>query len=93
MNRTSKEIENICKKLINRNVGDSALEVSHDEFQKFYTTVVHLTKTNPVVSFVNLESIVIAQFSSLSPQHFDITNSKDLTENDFDFVVSLPDTF
>ena len=89
MSRKPEEIENICKKLLDGNYGKSALEVTLDEFQRFYTTMVYLTKSNPIVSFVNLEDVVVAQFSSISPQHFDISDRKImLTEDDFEFVIS-----
>ena len=76
MSRKPEEIENICMKLLDGNYGKSALEVTLDEFQRFYTTMVYLTKSNPIVSFVNLEDVVVAQFSSISPQHFDISDRK-----------------
>jgi len=89
MNRKPEEIERICKELLSGYYNNYALNVTLEEFQKFYTTMVFLTKTNPIVSFVNLQYTVVAQFSSISPQHFDIFNKKGIvTENNFDFVIS-----
>ena len=87
--RKPEEIQKICEALLIGQFGKRALDVNVDEFQKFYTTMVHLTKSNPVVSFVNLETMVVAQFSNISPQHFDIAPGKRfLTETDFDFVIN-----
>ncbi|MCB8927902.1 MAG: hypothetical protein H6652_19995 [Ardenticatenaceae bacterium] len=85
--RDSNQIQSICRKLLNNEYNPIALQISSiDEFQRFYSTFVNLTKSIPNVSFVNLETIVKAQFSDISPQHFDILTDKPLTENDFSFA-------
>lgn len=86
MHRTPREIARICRELINNSIGMSALEVSLDEFRVFHETMQRLTKTVPMVSLINLESTVVAQFSNISPQHFDITHSEPLTESLFGFA-------
>ena len=86
MDRTPREIARICRELINNSIGMSALEVSLDEFRVFHETMQRLTKTVPMVSLINLESTVVAQFSNISPQHFDITHSEPLTESLFGFA-------
>jgi len=86
MIKSQDEIENICNNLVNGYLGETAITVSLDEFQKFYTTIGHITKIVPKISFVNLESTVVAQFSNISPQHFNIIGKKPLTEENFHFV-------
>lgn len=86
MTRTDEEIEQICLRLINNQIGERALDVSPDEFQRFYSTFVNTTRQIPLVSLVNLEDIVVAQFSTISPQHFDITSKGDLKEDSFGFI-------
>lgn len=88
MTRTDEDIEKICRQLINGQYNKRAFEVNPDEFQRFYTTLIHLRKLNPIVSFVNLDNLVVAQFSDISPQHFDIFRIKTLTEKDFGYVVN-----
>jgi hypothetical protein len=83
---TNLDIESICAKLLRGNIGEKALQVSLDEFQRFYSTFVNLTKSSPVVSLVNIEDTVIAQFSNISPQHFLIVEKESLLENDFRFI-------
>lgn len=86
MSRSQQQIENICRKLLEGYIGDAALNVTLDEFQEFHAAILRLTEAAPEVSFVNLETIVVAQFSSVSPQHFDIVDDEPLTEDRFDFV-------
>lgn len=86
MSKSQDEIENICRNLLQGYLGEMAITVSLDEFQKFYTAIVHLTKVTPEISFVNLETTVVAQFSNISPQHFDIVDQFPLTEESFDFI-------
>ncbi|WP_420628774.1 hypothetical protein [Candidatus Leptofilum sp.] len=85
--RNSNQIQSICRKLLNNEYSPVALQLSSiDEFQRFYSTFVNLTKNIPNVAFVNLETIVKAQFSDISPQHFDILTDKPLSEKDFSFA-------
>jgi hypothetical protein len=86
MTKTNQEIENICVRLLRGEIGKIALSVSLDEFQRFYSTFVNLTKSSPVVSLVNIEDVVVAQFSDISPQHFDILSKQPLLDNDFQFI-------
>ena len=86
MTKTNQEIERICKKLLSGEIYSKALSVSLDEFQRFYSTFVNLARKSPKVSLVNLEDIVIAQFSDIAPQHFDISDTKPLVDNDFAFI-------
>jgi hypothetical protein len=86
MRMTNQEIENLCKKLLAGYINNRAFRVSLEEFQKFYSTFINLTKNVPVVSLINLEDVIVAQFSSLSPQHFDIFQKHMLEEDDFEFI-------
>jgi hypothetical protein len=87
MTRTTEQIQQTCIKLLHGERNSQALEVSLDEFQKFYATMLHLSKTSPTVSLVNLETVVKAQFSDISPQHFDILHNEPLTEQHFEFAL------
>ena len=89
MTRTNQEIEGICIKLLSGGIGTSSFPVSLDEFQRFYSTFVNLTKKSPTVSLVSLEDHVIGQFSDISPQHFDITDKRTLLSTDFDFIQDV----
>lgn len=86
MTKTNQEIERICERLLSGEIGVKSLPVSLDEFQRFYSTFVNLAKKSPKVSLINLEDRIIGQFSDVSPQHFDISNKKSLTNADFDFI-------
>jgi len=88
MTRTSEEIQQICIRLLDGQTHYQALQVTLDEFDRFYQMMLHLRKTPPQVSLVNLETIIKAQFSDISPQHFDILFRKPLTEQDFEFILN-----
>jgi hypothetical protein len=86
MTRTNQDIDRICVKLLSHEINTEPLPVSLDEFQRFYSTLVNLTKRSPKVSLVNLEDRVLGQFSDIAPQHFDISEKKALLDTDFDFI-------
>jgi cation transport ATPase len=88
MTRTPEQIQQMCVRLRSGEYHSQALEVTLDEFQKFHTTILHLSKTPPIVSLVNLETVVKAQFSDISPQHFDIVHNGPLTEQHFEFALN-----
>ena len=88
MTRTPEQIQQMCTRLLDREYHSQALEVTLDEFQKFYTTILHLSRTPPIVSLVNLETVVKAQFSDVSPQHFDVVHNEPLTEQHFEFALN-----
>jgi hypothetical protein len=84
--RNSREINDICVKLLNNEIGVRALDVSLEEFQNIYSTFVNLTKTIPTVTLVNANDVIVAQFSTISPQHFDIICKYTLFEKEFEFI-------
>jgi hypothetical protein len=84
--RTSQEINEICNRLLNKEIGIRALDVTLEEFQRFYSTFVNLTKTIPTVTLVNANDVIVAQFSTISPQHFDIICKHPLLEKEFEFI-------
>jgi len=86
MTRTNKDIERICVQLLSHKIDNKPLSVSLDEFQRFYSIFVNLSKSSPKVSLVNLEDRVIGQFSDIAPQHFDISDKNLLVEADFAFI-------
>ncbi|MDD1696593.1 MAG: hypothetical protein LUQ54_06820 [Methanoregula sp.] len=86
MDRPQEKIEEICQKLLEGCIDRSAIDVTLQEFEQFYETMQRLTPTVPIVALVNLESLVVAQFSNLSPQHFDIVQPGPFTEKQFSFV-------
>jgi len=86
MNRPQARIEEICQKLLDGFIGKSALEVSLPEFRQFYETMQRLGDTVPLVTLINLESVVVAQFSNISPQHFDIIGPGPFNEEQFGFI-------
>lgn len=91
MIETSDSIDLICGKMIKHPDQEIAptVEVTLSEFQKYYTSLWKLTGSPPAVSLVNLGTIVIGQFSNVSPQKFGIQTRRFLTCEDFRFVDAL----
>lgn len=86
MNRPQDRVEEICQTLLDGYIGKSALEVSLEEFKQFYETMQRLAGVIPLVTLVNLETVVVAQFSNISPQHFDIIEASPFTEKQFEYI-------
>ena len=89
MTITDEEILDKCKWLLQGNCESQALQVTLDEFQRYYAGMMQLTNSAPAVSLVNLNSVIKAQFSEFSSQHFDIVHNEVLNLQDFGFIPNF----
>ncbi len=88
--KTEAQLRNICQNLLQRGYGHEAYDLTFDEFQRLYGIMIEMRDGQvPVLSVVNLESEIFAQFSDVAPQHFLIKSPRPISRKSFGFVSNL----
>ena len=88
--KTDAQLRTICENLLQRSYGYEAKELTFDEFQRLYSIMIEMRDGQvPVLSVVNLESEIFAQFSDVAPQHFLIKCPRSISRKSFGFVSNL----
>lgn len=88
--KTDEYLKGICHHLVQGEIGHEAVMLNPDEFQRLYRIMVDMRGGKvPVLSIVNLQSSMVAQFSDVAPQHFLITGTSKLSRRSFGFMSNL----